>query len=142
MNNMKYNKIQVEDRHVFYSASGSPEKPAILLLHGFPNNNCRMKGFMKHVKNIPIYLCIPLVLLLFMSSCNASKEIFNSVIVDSITDPKTGTPIFTREYDTQPYQINVVEIVKSRKAQKKKKKMENIEKYDTHQDRAKNEGNN
>lgn len=93
---------------------------------------------MKHVKNIPIYLCISFVLLLFMSSCSASIEIFNDVVVDSISDPKTGTPIFTREYDTQPYQINVVEFVKSRKAQKRKKKMEIIEKYDTHQDKAKN----
>ena len=92
---------------------------------------------MKHVKNIPIYLCISFLLLLFMSSCSASKEIFNDVVVDSISDPKTGTPIFTREYDTQPYQINVVEILKSRKAQKRKKKMEIIEKYDTHQDKAK-----
>ncbi len=93
---------------------------------------------MKKVKKvhfyITIYLCISFVLLLFMASCSASKEIFNDVIVDSITDSKTGTPIFTREYDTEPYQINIVEIVKSRKAQKKKKKMEIIEKYDTHQD--------
>ncbi len=138
MNNMKYNKIQVEDSHVFYSAAGSPKMPAILLLHGFSSNNCRIRGFMKHVKNIPIYLCISFVLLLFMSSCSASKEIFNDVVVDSISDPKTGTHIFTREYDTQPYQINVVEIVKSRKAQKRKKKMEIIEKHDTHQDKAKN----
>ena len=95
-------------------------------------------GIMKKVKKvhfyITIYLCISFVLLLFMASCSASKEIFNDVIVDSITDSKTGIPIFTREYDTEPYQINIVEIVKSRKAQKKKKKMEIIEKYDTHQD--------
>ena len=59
------------------------------------------------------------VLVLFMLSCSASKEIINDAIVDSITDPKTGVPIFTREYDTEPYQINVVEILKSRKAHKK-----------------------
>ena len=91
---------------------------------------------MKKVKKvhfyITIYLYISFVLLHFMASCSASKEIFNDVIVDSITDSKTGIPIFTREYDTEPYQINIVEIVKSRKAQKKK--MEIIEKYDTHQD--------
>lgn len=97
---------------------------------------------MKHVENVTICICNSLVLLLLMSSCSASKNIFNDVIVDSITDPKTGTPIFIRKYDTEPYQINVVEIVKSRKAQKRKKKMENIEKYDTYQDKTNNKGNN
>ena len=89
-----------------------------------------------------IILLFTFVLVLFMSSCSASKEIFHDAIVDSITDPKTGTHIFTREYDTEPYQINVVEIVRSRKALKRKKKMEIIEKYDTHQDKAKNKVNN
>ena len=123
MNNMKYIKIQVEDCHVFYSEGDSPKMPAILMYHGFPSNSCRMKVVMKHVENVTICICNSLVLLLLMSSCSASKNIFNDVIVDSITDPKTGTPIFIRKYDTEPYQINVVEIVKSRKAQKRKKKM-------------------
>lgn len=33
---MKYGKIQVEDCKVFYREAGSPEKPTVLLLHGFP----------------------------------------------------------------------------------------------------------
>ena len=92
--------------------------------------------FMKKVKKvyfyIPVYLCvcISFVLLFFMSSCSAFKEIVNNVVVDSITDPKTGAPIFTREYDTKPYQINVVEIIKYRKAQKRKRRQEIIENYD------------
>lgn len=97
-----------------------------------------MKDYMKNIKKvyfyIPVYLCIcnSFVLLLFMSSCTAFKEIANDVFVDSIVDPKTGTPIFTRAYDTEPYQINVVEIIKSRKAKKKKKKKEIIENYDNY----------
>ena len=34
---MKNNKIQVEDCNVFYREAGSPEKPTVLLLHGFPS---------------------------------------------------------------------------------------------------------
>ena len=37
-NNMiTYKKIQVEDCNVFYREAGNPEKPTILLLHGFPS---------------------------------------------------------------------------------------------------------
>ena len=32
-----YKKIQVEDCKVFYREAGNPEKPTILLLHGFPS---------------------------------------------------------------------------------------------------------
>ena len=38
-NEMKYNKIQVEDCRVFYREAGNPEKPTILLLHGFPSSS-------------------------------------------------------------------------------------------------------
>ena len=117
---MKYNKIQVEVCHVFCSeGDDSPKMPAILMYHGVPGNSCRMKVVMKHVKDVTSCICNSLILLLLMSSCSASKNIFSDVIVDSITDPKTGTSIFIRKYDTEPYQINVVEILKSRKAQKK-----------------------
>ena len=34
-----YHKIQVEDCNVFYREAGSPEKPTILLLHGFPSSS-------------------------------------------------------------------------------------------------------
>jgi len=65
-----------------------------------------------------------------MSSWSAFKEIANDVVIDSIADPQTETPIFTREYDTKPYQINIVEIIKSIKAQKKGKQKGIIENYD------------
>ena len=74
-----------------------------------------------------------LIVLLLMSSCNTFKEIVKEEVVESITDPKTGTPVFTREYDTKPYQINVGEIIRARKEQKKKKKRELIENYEIEQ---------
>ena len=45
-NEMKYNKIQVEDCNVFYREAGSPEKPAILLLHGFPSSSHMFRELM------------------------------------------------------------------------------------------------
>lgn len=95
-----------------------------------------MKDLMKKIRKVYFYIpvclcvCITFVILLFMSSCSAFKEIGNDIVMHSIADPKTGTPIFTREYDTRPYQINMAEIIKSRKAQKKKKLKEIIENYD------------
>ena len=38
-NMITYHKIQVEDCQVFYCEAGSAEKPAILLLHGFPSSS-------------------------------------------------------------------------------------------------------
>lgn len=58
------------------------------------------------------------------------KETAFEAIADTITVPKTRTHVFTREYDTEPYQINMGEIVKSRKAQKKQKEKELLENYD------------
>ena len=45
-NEMKYNKIQVEDCRVFFREAGSPEKPAILLLHGFPSSSHMFRELM------------------------------------------------------------------------------------------------
>lgn len=78
---------------------------------------------MKKIKNTHfyIYACNSLIALLLMTSCSTFKEIVKEDIVESITDPKTGTPVFTREYDTKPYQINIGEIIKARKEQKRKR---------------------
>ena len=75
------------------------------------------------------YICNSLIVLLLMTSCSIFKEIVKENIVESITDSKTGTPVFIREYDTKPYQINIGEIIKARKEQKKKKQREVIENY-------------
>ena len=45
------------------------------------------------------------------------KELF----IESIIDPKTGTQVFVRETDFEPYGINARGLVKARKGLKKKK---------------------
>lgn len=45
------------------------------------------------------------------------KELF----IGSIIDPKTGTQVFVRENDFEPYEINAGGLVKARKELKKKK---------------------
>ena len=45
------------------------------------------------------------------------KELF----IESIIDPKTGTQVFVRENDFEPYRINARGLVKARKYLKKKK---------------------
>ena len=45
------------------------------------------------------------------------KELF----IESIIDPKTGTQVFVRENDFEPYGINARGLVKARKGLKKKK---------------------
>ena len=36
-NSMKYNTIQIDDVKMFYRTAGQPDRPAVLLLHGFPS---------------------------------------------------------------------------------------------------------
>ena len=45
-NEMKYSKIQVENCRVFYREAGNPEKPTILLLHGFPSSSHMFRELM------------------------------------------------------------------------------------------------
>ena len=45
------------------------------------------------------------------------KELF----IGSIIDPKTGTQVFVRENDFDPYSINAEALIKARKDLKKKK---------------------
>ena len=45
------------------------------------------------------------------------KELF----IESIIDPKTGTQVFVRENDFDPYSINARGLAKARKGLKKKK---------------------
>lgn len=41
------------------------------------------------------------------------KETAKETIIESIPDPKTGSQVFTRNLDTEPYGINVGGIVKA-----------------------------
>ena len=46
MTQITYHKVQVEDCKVFYREAGNPEKPAILLLHGFPSSSHMFRELM------------------------------------------------------------------------------------------------
>lgn len=41
-----YHKVQIEDCKVFYREAGSKDKPAILLLHGFPSSSHMFRELM------------------------------------------------------------------------------------------------
>ena len=41
-----YHKIQVEDCNVFYREAGAKDKPAVLLLHGFPSSSHMFRELM------------------------------------------------------------------------------------------------
>ncbi|WP_321426101.1 alpha/beta fold hydrolase [uncultured Bacteroides sp.] len=46
-NNMiKYNYQQIENVKVFYREAGNPDKPTILLLHGFPSSSVMFRQLM------------------------------------------------------------------------------------------------
>ena len=62
-------------------------------------------------------LIFGLATLLLLTSCQTMKELF----IESIIDPKTGTQVFVRENDFEPYEINAGGLVKARKDLKKKK---------------------
>ena len=54
MTQIKYKTVQVEDCTVFYREVGDPQKPTLLLLHGFPSSSAMFRELMadknsKHV---------------------------------------------------------------------------------------------
>lgn len=57
------------------------------------------------------------------------KEAAKETLIESVVDPQTGTQVFIRDYDTEPYSVNVGGIVKARKNYKNKKVKELIDKY-------------
>lgn len=64
-----------------------------------------------------------------LTSCKVAKEVAKESLIESIADPKTYTQVFVKDYDTDPYAINVGGIVKSRKEVKKKKAKEILDEY-------------
>ena len=54
-------------------------------------------------------------------SCSTTKEMAKESLIESISDSRTGTQVFVRKYDTEPYGINAGGIIKARKDAKKKK---------------------
>jgi hypothetical protein len=49
MTQITYYKVQIEDCKVFYRKAGNPEKPAILLLHGFPSSSHMFRELMPEI---------------------------------------------------------------------------------------------
>lgn len=89
-----------------------------------------MNQFIKRSKS---WAALSLMLITFslfcLTSCNVAKEVAKESLIESITDPKTGTQVFVKDYDTAPYAINVGGIIKSRKEAKKKKAKEILDEY-------------
>ena len=46
MTQITYKRIQVEDCNVFYREAGDPQKPKLLLLHGFPSSSHMFRELM------------------------------------------------------------------------------------------------
>ena len=58
-NNMvTYHKVQIEDCNIFYREAGSKDKPAILLLHGFPSSSHMFRELMPELAD-DYYLVAP-----------------------------------------------------------------------------------
>lgn len=48
---MKFSKVEVNGLNVFYRESGSTDKPAFLLLHGFPTSSHMFRNLMPMLEN-------------------------------------------------------------------------------------------
>lgn len=72
-----------------------------------------------------------LVLSIFLlMSCDTFKSYVKDSAIECVVDPQTDTQIFTRNYDTEPYRVNVGGVVKARKQKKRQKLKEVLDNYD------------
>lgn len=55
---IRYNRIQIEDCNIFYREAGTREKPAILLLHGFPSASHMFRDLISDLED-DYYLIAP-----------------------------------------------------------------------------------
>ena len=55
---MKYNKLSVNGINIFYRTSGSPDKPAMILFHGFPSASHMFRDLMPMLED-KFYLIAP-----------------------------------------------------------------------------------
>ena len=89
-----------------------------------------MNQFIRRSKS---WAALSLMLITFslfcLTSCKVAKEVAKESLIESITDPKTGAQVFVKDYDTEPYAINVEGIIKARKDAKKKKAKEILDEY-------------
>ena len=85
-----------------------------------------MNQFIKRSKS---WAALSLMLIISSLFCLTSCKVAKESLIESITDSKTGTQVFVKDYDTDPYAINVGGIIKSRKEAKKKKAKEILDEY-------------
>lgn len=89
-----------------------------------------MNQFIRKPKSWAALSLMLIISFLFcLTSCKITKEVAKESLIESIVDPKTGTQVFVKDYDTDPYAINVGGIVKARKDAKKKKAKEILDEY-------------
>ena len=46
----RYGSVKIEGVDIFYREAGSPEKPALLLLHGFPSSSHMFRDLIPALK--------------------------------------------------------------------------------------------
>ena len=89
-----------------------------------------MNQFIRMSKSWAALLLMLIISSLFcLTSCKVAKEVAKESLIESITEPKTGTQVFVKDYDTDPYAVNVGGIIKARKDAKKKKAKEILDEY-------------
>lgn len=85
-----------------------------------------MNQFIRKPKSLTALSLMLIISSLFcLTSCKVAKE----SLIESISDPITGTQVFVKDYDTDPYAVNVGGIIKARKNAKKKKAKEILDEY-------------
>lgn len=89
-----------------------------------------MNQFIRMSKSWAALLLMLIISSLFcLTSCKVTKEVAKETLIESIVDPKTGTQVFVKDCDTDPYAVNVGGIIKARKEAKKKKAKEILDEY-------------
>lgn len=89
-----------------------------------------MNQFIRRSKSwAAISLMLIISSLFCLTSCKVAKEVAKESLIESITDPKTDAQVFVKDYDTDPYAINVGGIIKARKDARKKKAKEILDEY-------------
>lgn len=89
-----------------------------------------MKQFVSISKPWAVLPLMLLISFLFcLTSCRVTKEVVKESLIESVSDPKTGTQVFVRDNDTEHYSINVGGIIKARKEARKKKAKEILDNY-------------
>ncbi|MBQ9639556.1 MAG: alpha/beta fold hydrolase [Bacteroidales bacterium] len=58
MTQIKHKTIQVEDCKIFYRETGDPQKPTLLLLHGFPSSSHMFRELMPELTD-EFHLIVP-----------------------------------------------------------------------------------